>query len=294
MNAKNRFEDYSDYTQEKPFSFAKNSSIGCGGYAEICFCPKNVAELTSLVDRLKKDGIGYYILGNLTNVLPPDDITDRAIIRTKNINGIVFTDNGAFVYAGVNSGALLTACKREQKSGAEFLNGVPCTLGGALYMNAGAGGVYIDEIVESVFVLRNGKTLLLKRSDCGYAYKHSAFMENGDVILGASLRLQNATAEEISAKESYYANRRKHLPKGRSMGCVFKNPNNAIAGELIEKSGFKGMRIGGAKVSEEHANFIMNDNGATAGQIRSLITVIKNGVFAQYGVHLEEEIRYLD
>ncbi len=294
MNIKNRFFDYSAYTQEKPFSFAKNSSIGCGGTSETAFCPKSVAELTSLVNRLKKDEIAYYVLGNLTNVLPPDGGTNRAIIRTKNLNGIAFTENGAFAYAGVNSGALLSACRRESKSGAEFLYGVPCTLGGALYMNAGAGGTYIDEIVESVLVLRDGKTQLLKKADCGYTYKHSAFMENEDVILGAALRLKKGTAEEISENESYYANRRKHLPKGKSMGCVFKNPKNAFAGDLIERSGFKGMRIGGAKVSEEHANFIINDAGATAGQIRSLITVIKNGVFAQYGVQLEEEIRYLD
>ena len=294
MNTKNRFLDYSDYTQEKPFDFAKNSAIGCGGDAEICFCPKSVAEITSLIHRLKQDGIAYYILGNLTNVLPPDGETNRAIIRTKNLNGIVFTENGAFAYAGVNSGALLSACRRESKSGAEFLYGVPCTLGGALYMNAGAGGAYIDEIVESVLVLREGKALTLAKADCGYAYKRSVFMENGDVILGGALRLKKATAAEIFANERHYANRRKHLPKGKSMGCVFKNPKNAFAGDLIERSGFKGMRIGGAKVSEEHANFIINDDGATAGQIRSLITVIKNGVFAQYGVQLEEEIRYLE
>ena len=284
MNTKNRFVNYSAYTQEKPFSFAKNSSIGCGGVAKIAFCPKSLAELTSLIDRLKKDEIDYYVLGNLTNVLPPDGDTNRAIIRTKNLNGIAFTESGAF----------LSACRREKKSGAEFLNGVPCTLGGALYMNAGAGGVYIDEIVESVLVLRDGQKLLLKKTDCDYAYKHSAFMENGDVILGAALRLKNASEEEISANEKHYAERRKHLPKGRSMGCVFKNPKNASAGELIEKSGLKGMRIGGAVVSYEHANFIINDNGATSGQIRSLITIVKNGVLAQYGVHLEEEIRYLE
>ncbi len=294
MNTQDRFLDYSDYTQEKPFDFAKNSSIGCGGSAEICFYPKSVVELTSLIERLTADGIGYYILGNLTNVLPPDGDTKRAVIRTKNLNGILFTDSGAFVYTGVNSGALIAACRREKKSGAEFLYGVPCTMGGALYMNAGAGGKYIEEIVESVLVLRDGKTRLLAKKDCDYAYKHSAFMDNGDVILGASLRLKTATADEISAHEKYYADRRKHLPTGRSMGCVFKNPQNAFAGDLIERSGFKGMRIGGASVSERHANFIINNSGATASQIRSLITVIKNGVFAQYGVLLEEEIRYLE
>lgn len=294
MERKKRFQDYGAYTKEEQFSFAKNSSIGCGGVAEICFYPQSVAELTSLISQLKKDGVRYYILGNLTNVLPPDDERDFAIIRTKNLNGIAVSGNGAFVYAGANASALLAVCRREGFGGAEFLNGIPCTLGGALYMNAGAGGKYIAEIVENVLVLRDGKTRLLSVADCGYAYKRSVFMENDDVILGGLLRLTKTTADEIERQELFYADRRKHLPKGKSMGCVFKNPSGVFAGALIEKSGLKGMRIGGAKVSEEHANFIINDRYATAGQIRSLITLVKNGVFAQYGVRLEEEIRYLE
>lgn len=294
MTTKNRFLDYSDYTQEKPFSFAQNSSIGCGGVAETAFCPQTVEELISLTDQLRKDGIPYYVLGNLTNVLPPDGESDRAIIRMKNLCGIRFTDGGVFAYAGTNGGALLGACRRGGKSGAEFLYGVPCTVGGALYMNAGAGGRYMDGIVESVLVLRDGKPQSIPAAACDYAYKHSAFMENGDVILGGTLRLQTAMDGEIFANERYYAERRKHLPKGRSMGCVFKNPEKGFAGELIERSGLKGMRIGGAKVSESHANFIVNDGGATSGQIRSLITVVKNGVYAQYKIRLEEEIRYLE
>ena len=294
MNTKNRFLNYSVYTQEKPFSFAKNSSIGCGGEAEIAFCPRSVSELTSLIKDLKQDGINYYVLGNLTNVLPPDEGTIRAVIRTKNLNGILFTDSGAFVYAGATSGTFLNACARENKSGGEFLYGVPCTLGGALYMNAGADGRYIDEIVENVLVYRCGKLKTLRKEDCGYSYKRSVFMENEDVILGASLRLKQSDKEKIKSTQRYYAERRKHLPKGRSMGCVFKNPEGKSAGALIEGSGFKGMRFGGAKVSEEHANFIINEGGATAREIRSLITVVKNGVEAQYGIRLEEEIRYLE
>ena len=294
MNTQNRFFNYSTYTQEKTFSFAKNSSIGCGGVAEIAFYPRSVTEMISLVEQLRKDGIPYYVLGNLTNVLPPDGATERVVIRTKNLNGILLTDSGCFAYAGATSGALLNACRREHKSGVEFLNGIPCSLGGALYMNAGAGGTYMDTIVDNVLVLRDGKTKLISKTDCKYTYKHSVFMENDDIILGANLRLTKANADEITVRENDYADRRKHLPKGRSMGCVFKNPKDRFAGDLIERSGFKGMRIGGAKVSEMHANFIINDRGATSSHIRSLITVIKNGVFAQYGVQLDEEIRYLE
>ncbi len=285
--------NYGSFTQETPFSFSNNSSIGCGGLAKVVYYPQSVVELCTLIDCLKKDGVGYYVLGNLTNVLPPDWDSDSVIIRTRNLNGILFSRE-IFVYAGVTSGAFLQACKRNRKTGGEFLCGVPCTIGGALYMNAGADGHYINEIVESVLVYNDGKTRIVPLDECQYSYKHSVFMENGDVILGATLRLQDGALEEIEERKRYYIERRAHLPTGKSMGCVFKNPDNRSAGELIEKSGLKGMRIGGAVVSEKHANFILNDNNATSADIKGLITLIKNAVFAQYGIVLQEEIRYLE
>ena len=119
-------------------------------------------------------------------------------------------------------------------------------------------------------------------------------MGNKDVILGATLRLHKGNDEEMQAQEEYYLSHRMHLPKGKSMGCVFKNPKDAYAGELIERSGLKGLRVGGAKISEAHANFIINEGHATSKDIKTLITLIKNAVRSQYGVCLEEEIRYLE
>ncbi|MBP3433868.1 MAG: hypothetical protein J6K50_01205, partial [Clostridia bacterium] len=172
--------------------------------------------------------------------------------------------------------------------------GIPCTLGGALYMNAGVGGAYIGDIVESVTVLRSGQILTLPKAECGYAYKKSVFMQNDDLIVGAALRLTEASETEIEERTAYYAAKRAHLPKGKSMGCVFKNPEGLVAGKLVEGAGLKGFRVGGARVSEKHANFILNDKNATSAQIRSLIGIVKNAVFAQYKIRLEEEIRYLE
>ena len=264
-----------------------------GGFATAIFYPHSVAEWIALMEELEKDGIRYYVLGNLTNVLPPDGVSDCVIVSTKRVDGIAVGDN-VFIYAGVTSGALLRACKREGRSGAEFLIGIPCTIGGALYMNAGAGGKYLADIVENVMVFRGGKKQMLSLKDCEYGYKHSVFMENQDVILGATLRLDKADEEEICQAEEYYLSRRMHLPKGKSMGCVFKNPKDAFAGELIERSGLKGLRIGKAKISEEHANFIINEGGATSSDVKALITLVKNAVRSQYGIVLEEEIRYLE
>lgn len=292
METNTLWDKYAEFSHEKPFDLSRHSTIGCGGVAEIAFCPRSVAELTALLQTLEKDGLEYCVLGNMSNVLPPDEGLQKPVIRMKYLNGIMITD-GAFVYAGATSGALLHALKRERKSGAEFLYGVPCTLGGALFMNAGAAGKYINEIVESVFVYRNGETKVLSVKDCGYSYKKSVFMENRDVIIGASLKVSNASDEGIALQENYYAERRTHLPKGKSMGCVFKNPEGGFAGDLIERSGLKGLRVGGAVVSEQHANFIINDRNATAGDIKTLISLIKNAVKTQYGVMLKEEIRYL-
>lgn len=286
------FANYLDFTSREPFDFSLHSAIGCGGKAPIAFYPDSVAQLVTLVKKLEKGGIKYHVLGNLTNVLPPDGASSRVIVSTKRLNAIAIGDS-VFVYAGVTSGALLRACRQAKRSGAEFLSGIPCTLGGALYMNAGADGKYICEIVESVLVLREGERRILSLNECAYSYKKSVFMDNQDIILGASLRLEHATQEEIVEREKYYQNRRLHLPKGRSMGCVFKNPSRYSAGALIEGAGLKGMRVGGAVISTEHANFILNDKGATSADIRALITLAENAVYSQYGIRLEEEIRYL-
>ena len=279
--------------KETPFDYAKRSSIGCGGIAPVAFYPKSVEELISLVDELQDEKLSFTVLGNLTNVLPPDGESRTAVVSTKMLVGIEETESGVFAFSGVTSGALLKACKRLALSGAEFLEGIPCTLGGALYMNAGVSGTYIAEIVESVTVLRQGKLVVLEKADCAYAYKSSVFMHSNDVIVGAKLRLKQTTEESVLERISQYRAKRAHLPKGKSMGCVFKNPDGMIAGQLIERAGLKGLRVGGAVVSSEHANFIINDKNATSAQIKTLINLIKNAVFAQYKIRLEEEIRYL-
>lgn len=284
--------DYGTFSHELSFDMAKHSTIGCGGRAAIAFCPQSIAEVKALLAKLDVDNIPYYVIGNMSNVLPPDTDTTIPLIYMKNLNGITLADR-SFVYAGATSGALLSMCRRCGKSGAEFLSGIPCTFGGAIYMNAGAGGHYVNEVVENVLVYHKGNTQLISCEDCDFAYKHSIFMENGSVILGATLRLNDATETQIGERERYYKSRRAHLPKGKSMGCVFKNAQDKSAGDLIERSGLKGLRIGGAVVSAEHANFIINDGTATAKDIKTLVSIIKAAVLAQYGIRLEEEIRYI-
>lgn len=287
-------EKYARFTKETPYGFAGHSSIGVGGIAAAAFSPTTEEETALLIAALEQDGVPFHVLGNLTNVLPSDGVSKRVVVSTKRLRGVQKNGNLLSVHAGTTAGALLAECKRLRLSGMEFLTGIPCTVGGALYMNAGVGGAYIGEIVESVTALYNGRMITLTQADCAYAYKHSTFMQGGFIILRADLRLSSEKIEIIQDRIRDFDERRKHLPKGKSMGCVFKNPKNAVAGWLIEGAGLKGMRVGGAVVSKEHANFIINDNHATARDIKKLIALVKNAVFAQYKINLEEEIRYLD
>ena len=281
--------------KECPFDFSRHSSIGCGGFAKVAYFPRTENELIEGLAQCKAEGEEFIVVGNMTNVLPSDLGTKKRVFCTKKLVKVCVDEENDSVYAeaGVMSGALLKACKKAGESGVEFLIGIPCTVGGALYMNAGAGGTYVSEIVKSVRVYRAGEVITLSNNDCKYAYKSSIFMEREDVIIGGTFELEKKDEREISAMEKRWLQKRAHLPKGKSMGCVFKNPLNYSAGELIDRTGLKGLRIGGAKISEEHANFIINDGKATARQIETLIGIIKNAVFAQYGIVLQEEIRYI-
>lgn len=275
---------------ETPFDFTKHTTIGCGGIAKRAFFPRCEEELCALAARYGKQA---WVLGNMSNVLPMDEDTDKTVLCTKKMSAIRITPQGVYVEAGTTSGKLLRFMQSVGYGGVEFLAGIPCTLGGIFFMNGGAGGRYIAQYVESVRVYRDGQMIDLAVSDCEYAYKQSVFMHTNDVILGGTLRLKRSTPQAVKTEISEWLEKRAHLPKGKSMGCVFKNPTGFTAGALIDGAGLKGLRIGGATVSTQHANFIINDNHATARDIHTLIGQIKEKVLQRYNVALEEEIRYL-
>jgi UDP-N-acetylmuramate dehydrogenase len=285
--------EYGEIETEENFDFSLHASIGVGGRARLAFYPKSAEELIRLLDGLEDSGVKYYVLGNLTNVLPPEQ-TEKVVVSTRKLRGVQLRKNGVFAYTGTRSSEFLRVLESVGLTGAEFLSGIPCTIGGAAFMNAGASGRYLSEIVESVLFYSEKQVEVLSLQECDYAYKHSLFMQKKGVILGVNFRLKNSDSENIKRERIFYASKRAHLPKGKSMGCVFKNPAGSVAGKLIDRSGLKGLRVGGACVSEEHANFIINDNNARVSDIKTLISIVKNAVFAQYKIRLEEEICYLD
>ncbi len=277
---------------QSPFDLSKHSLIGIGGLAKLAIYPKTVEEVRRVISRLQAFETEYCIVGNMSNILPPDEPNDKIVVCMKELIGAQIGKT-VFALAGTNSGTLLRACRYARRSGVEFLAGIPCTLGGALYMNAGVSGKYMASVVQSVTVLRDGEIKKLSLEECAYSYKQSVFMQNNDVILGAELNLQEESERCILEREKEYLKRRAHLPKGKSMGCVFKNPDGLSAGKLIEETGLKGIKQGNAYIAEEHANFIINGGGACEKDVRALITRIKESVYAKTGIILEEEIRYL-
>lgn len=294
-------DDYALFLQSKfprlkieyDYDFSKRACIGCGGRAKFALFPSDETELAAVVDTLKSHGISHVVLGNLSNVLPPDSEYTKIPVLTNRIDKICEEGEEVYVGAGTSSGKLLRFCKEKELSGGEFLTGIPCFIGGATYMNAGVGGAYMQEIVSGVLAYMNGKIVKLTAKECNFSYKRSLFMQKDAVILGTYCKFKPSTAQAVEKKIAEYAQKRKNLPIGKSMGCVFKNPQGEIAGKLIEGAGLKGLTLGGAKISEKHANFIINQSACKSSAIKTLITLIKDRVQAEYGIILQEEIVYI-
>lgn len=275
------------------YSLAKRSCIGCGGNAKFALFPNDEKELAALLGVLQANGFSYRVLGNLSNVLPPDGEYPKIPILTECINQIKIDGDEVYAGAGTSSGKLLRFCKERGLVGGEFLTGIPCFVGGATYMNAGVRGAYMQEIVSGVLVYVDGQTVKLTAKECQFSYKNSLFMHRDAVILGVYLKFKQDTPQAVEKAIAEYAQNRKNLPVGKSMGCVFKNPQGGIAGKLIEGAGLKGLTLGGATISEKHANFILNENACKSSTIKTLILLIKDRVQAEYGIRLQEEIIYI-
>ena len=268
-----------------------------------CFArPRTERALSALLNEARDREAPFYILGGGSNVLPPDHPWDALIIQL-NLSCrklFRFQENGsqaAFVYAG--AGSKLSEAIRygvtNELEGFEPLVGIPGTLGGALVMNAGtAHGTIADSLLWIDMIDGAGRRLRLPKYDLSPAYRSMGLPEDS-VVVGGCFKLRASSAQVQKAKLVELLAERKHKqPMGfPSAGSVFRNPEGKFAAELIEKTGLKGLRIGGAEVSRKHANWIVNRGGATARDILALIRKIENEVFGTFGVRLEREIRIL-
>ncbi len=268
-----------------------------GKVRAICF-PKGEEELITLIKLLKERQIKYIVLGNGSNVLFSDLMYDGVIIKLDNFNKINIQDNIIEVGAGYPLIKLSRDAMRNSLVGLEFASGIPGTVGGAVFMNAGAYGEDMSKIVLSVRVVTgDGEIIELSNKDMEFSYRTTYLQSHLDyVCISAKLKLEYGNKEEIeeimnSRKKTRIATQPLNYP---SAGSVFRNPEGMYAGKIIEEMGMKGFTVGKAMVSEKHANFIINTGNAKASDIKRIIDTIKQKALNKYNIKLRVEQRLIN
>ncbi len=278
-------------------SLSVRSSFRTGGSADILLIPESEEELVAALEEYKyKNKKSVVVLGNITNTLITDRGVRGCVILTAGLKEIALSGNIITAQSGVDMSRLAGFALENSLTGGEFLYGIPGTVGGGVVMNAGAYGGEIKDIVESVKLYSPEKGIFtLKRGEMGFGHRKSVVSDSNLVVLSSAFTLEKGDKEAIKAKmDDYMATRRAKQPlEYPSCGSVFKRPAGLFAGKLIEDCGLKGFSVGGAKVSEKHAGFIINAASATSSDMLKIIKHIKETVFAKTGVVLEEEIKII-
>jgi len=279
-------------------SLARHTSFRIGGPADILVCPADEADVVTAVRCAAERGLPLTVLGNGTNVLVSDrGIRGVTILIGRTLAGIKI--DGQELRAGCGAPLMKVAFRaaRAGLSGMEFAEGIPGTLGGAIFMNAGTLlGEVKDSLVDVRSVTLAGEVVTKSAGELGLAYRTSSLGASREVLLAARFRLKSASEEAVrAAMDRMRARRHASQPHwDRSAGCVFKNPGAGVsAGRLLDEAGAKTTRVGGALVSEKHANFVVNAGGATADDVAGLMRVMRGMVMEKFGVRLEPEIEFV-
>ena len=275
---------------------AKHTSFKIGGGAEVMAFPKNAQELSQVLKASKLLDVKPAILGAGTNVLAPDSGISGLVICLKDcLDGMEVLDgNRIRVAAGVTMTRAAVFAANLGLSGLEFAHGIPGTVGGGVYMNAGAYGGEIVQVCESVDVMdMDGNLTTRSNAEMEFSYRHSILEEEGGIVVSAVFRLTPTEPETIKAKMKELQGKRSasqplDLP---SAGSAFKRPVGGYAAALIDQAGLKGYQVGGAAISTKHAGFAVNLGGATAEDVKNLLTQVSDIVFEKSGIRLEPEVR---
>ncbi len=277
--------------QERNFNFSLHTTYGLGGIAEVAYFPKNFEEVRCVFDYLRRTRKKYVILGGGSNVLASDKFYDGAIISTKNLKHIEVSDGKIICGSGVTVADFLKFCIKSGVGGYEYLAGIPATLGGLTYMNGGVPERHIGDDIINVWVF-DGEIRKLAQENCQFGNKYSTMRDINCCILQVQLPFTRADGDIVRQNINKRMLSRGKQPKGRNCGCVFKNAGNLGAGKLIDECGLKGLTYGMAQVSNEHANFIIN-NGGCAQDVYNLIALVKKAVYEKTHILLEEEVVYI-
>ena len=276
----------------------EHTTYKVGGRAICAVIPEDENKLITLLSYLKENNIKYKILGNGSNVIFNDSGYNGVIIKLDNFNYLNIINNKIVVGAGYPLNKLALRVSRLGFTGMEFAAGIPGTIGGAVYMNAGAYKSDMGYILTSIKVLTpNYEIKTMKNEELDFHYRTSFLQKNKDYIcLEATISLIKGNSEEIMELINERKKRRVETQplEYPSAGSVFRNPEGDFAGRLIEEIGYKGKSIGGAMVSEKHANFIINKGGATGEEIKELINDIKNKIKEKYNIELKVEQEFVE
>lgn len=298
MTEKNKLKISSlakDVLFDEPMS--RHTTFRIGGNADVFVNASSSEEIVSIISYCLEHHIPYMCMGNGSNMLVSDNGIRGVVISIgSNMSEVQVVDNMIYAEAGALMSKIASAALGAELSGFETLSGIPGTVGGGIYMNAGAYGGEIKSVLKNVtFISKNNDIVTMDTDQLELSYRHSIFETNGGIIVKCCLELKKGNKNEISATMKEYSKRRseKQPLSMPSAGSTFKRPEGHFAGKLIQDAGLMGFSIGGAQISTKHAGFIVNTGNATAADVLALIEHVRKTVFAQSGIMLEPEVRLI-
>ena len=277
---------------EKLKSLKEITSFKIGGMVDVVVRPSTIEQIFKVLVLLRSTHVPYMVLGNMTNILIAD-YHGVVIVLANNFSKVQMHGNTLIAYAGCSINKLCAIAQQNSLSGMESLFGIPGTIGGAVVMNAGAFGTQISDVVTSVLAIVDGKIKHFSLSECNFAYRSSAF--GNAIVLMVQINLHKGNANVIQRKmyeciQSRKASQPLDLP---SAGCTFVNIDGYAIGKLLDQDGYKGCSVGDAKVSDKHANFIVNTGNASVNDVIKLIDILHKHLLDKYGIDAKTEIKII-
>lgn len=275
---------------------SRHTTFKIGGPADALITPENENQLIELLRLCATNGVPVTIIGNGSNLLVSDYGIDGVVIETTTLKHIIIEGTKLTALCGARLAVVAMQASQQELSGLEFAAGIPGTVGGAVYMNAGAYDGQMKDVVETVRTCDYwGNIIEHSRGEHGFDYRHSRYMEGEHIILSAVMHLKKGNAADIKEKMRDLAARRRNkqpldMP---SAGSAFKRPPGQFAAKLIQEAELKGFSVGGAQVSEKHCGFIINSGEATCKDVIELINEIKDRVYKNSGIYIEQEIKLI-
>ena len=267
-----------------------------GGPVDILVNPSSIEQLSDTLQLCKEKEIPYYVIGNGSNLLVKDGGIRGVVIKLCDLNNIELNGNSIKAYCGTLLKDVSKCALDNSLTGFEFACGIPGSVGGAVFMNAGAYNSEVKDVIEEAEVMdKNGEIKVLSKDELELGYRSSRVMKDGFIVLSAIFKLENGDKEKVKSRvDELTAKREEKQPlEYPSAGSTFKRPEGHFAGKLIQDAGLKGYSIGGAAVSQKHSGFVINKGGATAKDILDLIAHIQDEVKRQFGVELHPEVRII-